>query len=179
MTKLYFYYSSMNAGKSAFLLQNNFNYNERGLKTLLFTPSITGETEIKSRTGLKTDAIVFDSQHNFMTYDYRDVSAIFVDEAQFLTRQQVIELCEIVDTKVVRVYCYGIRSDFQGEPFEGSKYLLTLADSIIEIKTICDCGSKATMNKRLTNENGQVEIGRDKYKSVCRGCFNQSESRLH
>ena len=185
MAKLYFYYSAMNAGKSTTLLQSSYNYQERGMDTLLLTPKIDtryGEGLIASRIGLSAPAFTFDNNTNLYEYiatalnqpDHK-IKCVLVDEAQFLTKQHVMQLATAVDDLKIPVLTYGIRSDFMSEPFEGSKYLLTLADELIEIKTICHCGSKAIMNKRI-DENGkavrqgeQVEIGgNDRYIAVCR-----------
>ena len=188
MTKLFFKFAAMGSGKSTDLLRSNFNYIEKGMTTLLFLPSIIGSEYIESRIGLKEKANIFNREFDFLKYielDYRGVSCIFIDEAQFLTKDQVFQLCKVVDICEIPVLCYGLRSDFRGEPFEGSKYLLTLADKLIEIKSICKCGRKATMNLRFTtNEKGdmipvvngnQIDIGgNDKYTSMCRNCFTLS-----
>lgn len=172
MSKLYFYYSVMNAGKSAILIQNNFNYNRLGLKTYVFIPAIINKNEIKSRTGLSVQANVFSPMFDFTTIKYDNIEAIFIDEAQFLTQKQVKQLCIIVDKLHIQIYCYGLRSDFLGEPFEGSTYLLTMADVITEIKSICECGNSARMNKRLfINKSSAID---DSYKSLCRICFYQT-----
>lgn len=186
MAKLYFYYSAMNAGKSTALLQSSYNYNERGMATMLFTPVIdtrysTGK--IASRIGLSADAIAFDPALDLLAYlqqasQTQKISCVLVDESQFLTKAQVLQLCHIADECGVPVLCYGLRSDFLGNLFEGSQYLLTLADELIELKTICHCGRKATMNMRV-NEHGhavrvgnQVEIGGNaRYMATCRKHF--------
>lgn len=184
MAKLYFYYSAMNAGKSTTLLQSAYNYQERGMETLLFTPSIDDRVEtgmIASRIGLSADAVTFDSEFNLYDYTAKAVTlnerlkCILVDEAQFLTKTQVAELSNIADQLNVPVLAYGLRTDFRGEPFTGSLYLLAWAEELNEIKTICHCGRKATMNLRV-DDNGkvikdgaQVEIGgNERYISVCR-----------
>jgi len=188
MAKLYFYYSAMNAGKSTVLLQASFNYQERGMSTLLFTPSIDdryGPDIISSRIGLTANAVSFDPQLNLFeaTEHHLQVNpklaCALIDEAQFLTKQQVIQLTKIVDQLKLPVLTYGLRSDFRGEPFEGSQYLLTWADNLIEIKTICYCGKKATMNARIDEEGhviktgDQIQIGgNDRYVSMCRKHFN-------
>lgn len=184
MAKLYFYYSAMNAGKSTVLLQSAHNYKERGMETLLFTPSVDkryGSGKIHSRIGLSADAVSFDPAFNL--YDYvqnaknhqPNLQCILVDEAQFLTKAQVQQLTDIVDKMNLPVLAYGLRSDYRGEPFEGSLYLLIWADNLIEIKTVCHCGKKAIMNTRLDAEGKvmrtgeQVHIaGNDQYMSVCR-----------
>jgi thymidine kinase len=183
MAKLHFYYSAMNAGKSTTLLQSSYNYNERNMNTLLFTPQIDdrfGTGKITSRIGLSDSARSFKREDNLYDYTIKElqskkISCVLIDEAQFLTKQQVSQLCDITDSLNIPVLAYGLRSDFRGEPFEGSLYLLVWADNLIELKTICHCGKKATMNMRI-DENGkvvrdgaQVEIGgNDRYVSVCR-----------
>ena len=177
MTKISFYYSAMNAGKTTALLQLNHNYNEQGMKTILFTPVFDnryGEDIIQSRIGLKHAAKSYDKNTDFYSIA-RDVSCIFVDEAQFLSRQQVLDLAKVSDNFKIPICCYGLRTDFKGELFEGSKYLLAIADELIEIKTICHCGAKATMNARIDNsknivrEGEQIEIGgNEMYVSLCR-----------
>lgn len=174
MAKLFFYYSAMNAGKSTNLIQSAHNYEERGMQVLTLLPGVVGKTTLESRIGLRRDAIVFDAD----TIDsslFDGISAVFVDESQFLTRNQVIFLAGVVDTMDIPVLCYGLRTDFKGEPFDGSKYLLSLADEIIEIKTICECSKKATMNVRVDEhkepikDGDQVQIGgNESYVSVCR-----------
>ena len=187
MSKLYFYYSAMNAGKSTTLLQSDYNYRERGMKTLLFTPEFDDRYavgQITSRIGVQASATTFNDQFNFFDHvknilaSGKDISCVLVDEAHFLTRDQVSQLSHLCDQLLLPVLAYGIRSDFRGEPFEGSKYLLTWADSLNEIKTICHCGRKATMNSRI-DENGkvvwegsQVQIGHD-YVSTCRKHFKE------
>ena len=187
MAKLHFYYSAMNAGKTTTLLQSSYNYQERGMDTLVFTPAIDdryGEGMVTSRIGLKTKAIMFsvdtaiDVEARNRLDNNPNIKCILIDEAHFLSKAQVHQLCCITDTMGVPVLAYGLRSDFLGEPFEGSLYLLILADLLIEIKTICHCGRKATMNMRI-DENGdpvrvgnQIEIGgNDRYLSVCRRHF--------
>jgi len=190
LAKLYFYYSAMNAGKSTTLLQSDYNYRERGMHTLVFTPIIDVRLKagvIHSRIGLQADAIPFDQ--NFNLFDYvadflsekgSKIDCLLLDEAQFLKKEQVIQLTDIADELNIPVLCYGLRSDFLAEPFEGSKYLLTLADELIEIKTICHCGRKAIMNIRIDEQNrpvktgDQIEIGgNDRYVSLCRKHFKQ------
>ncbi len=177
MAKLFYYYAAMNAGKSTSLMQSAHNYEERGMKVLTLIPAVVGRTKVESRIGLTRDATVFEGD----TLDaklFEGISAVFVDESQFLTKKQVIFLAGVVDTFDIPVLCYGLRTDFMGEPFEGSKYLLSLADEINEIKTICSCSKKATMNIRIDadgkriNEGAQVQIGREEsYVSVCRADF--------
>lgn len=189
MAKLYFYYSAMNAGKTTTLLQSAYNYRERGMKTLLFTPIIDDRYEsgsVTSRIGLKSDAISFDKNFNFYKYveeqlkKEENVKCILIDEAQFLSKEQVLQLSDVADFLKLPVLTYGLRSDFLGEPFEGSKYLLTLAEELNEIKTICHCGRKATMNARIDDKGTilrkgeQVEIGgNEKYISLCHRHFKQ------
>ena len=188
MAKLFFYYSAMNAGKSTTLLQSSYNYRERGMCTLLLTPQFDnrfGEGTIKSRIGLDAEATRFSQAENLFDIVTRQhsqspIHCVLVDEAQFLTRQQVFELTEVVDRLSIPVLTYGLRTDFQGSLFEGSMYLLAWADSLTEIKTICHCGSKATRVLRL-DDNGQVVRsgeqvkigGNDRYLSVCRKHFKE------
>lgn len=189
MAKLYYYYAAMNAGKSTTLLQASYNYLERGMQTLLFTPIIdtrSGTSNIASRIGLEKEAISVDSKFDFFTYVHEqkkllpNLKCVLIDESQFLTKAQVIQLTDVATLLNIPVLCYGIRSDFRGEPFEGSKYLLTLAQELIEIKTICDCGSKATMNMRIGSdgkaikEGAQVHIGgNESYTAKCMKCYKK------
>ena len=162
MAKLYFYYSAMNAGKSTTLLQSAYNYEERGMRVILLTPRVDtryGEGKITSRIGVQRDALAFDEsfdvlRHVAQEHRERPVHCVLVDEAQFLTPQQVLQLTLICDHLNIPVLTYGLRTDFRGEPFEGSKYLLAWAEEIIELKTICPSGKKATMNARQ-DERGQ------------------------
>ena len=188
MAKLHFFYSTMNAGKSTALLQSNHNYKESNLKTLLFVPkSIADKSngKIVSRIGLQADAIIVNNEYDF--YDEiskkqsEKISCIFVDEAQFLTKKQVHGLGKIADELNIPVMTYGIRTDFQGELFEGSKELLALADNLKELKTICsECDKKATMVVRL-DSNGKILLEGDKiliggneiYKTLCRKHFRE------
>lgn len=190
MAKLFFRYSTMNAGKSIDLIKTNFNYLENNRKTLCFTSSKDnryGEGKITSRIGLSVDAIsVFDDTNIFdFVYNYiinnGQIYCVFVDESQFLNKNQVFQLADIVDGLDIPVICYGLRSDFVMEMFEGSKYLMSLADSIEEIKTICfECKEKkAIINARITDgkivtEGNQVMIGgNDTYKPLCRKCYKK------
>ncbi|OED39081.1 thymidine kinase [Chromatiales bacterium (ex Bugula neritina AB1)] len=188
MAKLYFYYSSMNAGKSTSLLQSSYNYRERGMNTLVLAPMIDdryGNGVVASRIGLKTDATIFandDDLYKLIEGHHRQnhLSCILIDEAQFLNRQQVFQLSEVCDKLDIPVLAYGIRTDFQGEPFEGSKYLLAWADNLKELKAICHCGRKATMVIRRDEagntviEGAQIEIGgNDRYESTCRLHFKE------
>ena len=177
----------MNAGKSAVLLQSDHNYRERGMNTLLYTPQLDnryGEGKITSRIGLQSPAKVFNRDFDFFvdvknSIVEQSVHCVLIDESQFLTKLQVLELTLIVDHLKIPVLCYGLRSDFRGEPFEGSKYLLTWSDELSEIKTICSSGTKATMNARLDADGNrvwdgsQVEIGHN-YVSMSR-----KEIQLH
>lgn len=181
MAKLYFYFSAMNAGKSTVLLQSSYNYRERGMQTLLFTPAIDTRYQkgvIHSRIGLSEPALIFQNNDNLyqLVLDQGEQYAcILIDEAQFLTREQVFQLTEISDKLNMPVLSYGLRTDFKGELFEGSQYLLAWADELIEIKTICHCGRKAIMILRL-NEKGEVVSdgeqvfigGNNTYVSTCR-----------
>ena len=191
MAKLRFYYSAMNAGKSTALLQAAFNYQERGMDVLLFTPQIDTRFEvgkIASRIGLQADAVVFDASFDFFHFTQqalatRDVRCVLIDEAQFLNKKQVRQLTQIIDVHKIPVLAYGLRSDFKGEPFEGSLYLLIWAEDLIEIKTICHCGRKATMNLRANEEGeavwdgAQIEIGgNNRYTALCRQHFWQGET---
>lgn len=183
MAKLYFYYSAMNAGKSTTLLQSDYNYRERGMETLLFTPVIDDRFEhgtVTSRIGLQAKAITFDSRLDLLQcisdkkQANTNIACVLIDEAQFLTKQQVYQLTEVADKVKIPVLCYGLRSDFLGEPFEGSQYLLAWAEELQEIKTICHCGCKATRNMRIdqhghaVTQGSQIEIGgNDRYIAVC------------
>ena len=187
MAKLHFYYSAMNAGKSTTLLQSSHNYNERGMETLLFSPGVdkrSGLGQIASRIGLSADARPFDANFHFAHAIAQAIekqpklACVLVDEAQFLTKAQVQQLCYVVDFLNMPVLAYGLRSDFQGEAFEGSQYLLIWADILIELKTICSSGRKATMNMRIDAkgqpvlEGDQVDIGgNERYISVSRQHF--------
>tara|TARA_B100000401_G_C52407860_1_gene532053 strand:+ start:10 stop:588 length:579 start_codon:yes stop_codon:yes gene_type:complete len=186
MAKLYFNYSSMNAGKSTILLQANHNYTERGMNAQLYTSELDtrfGNDEITSRIGLKKKSNIFTTKtdiYNEILNKNNEISVdcLLIDEAQFLTKEQVAQLGMIVDKLDIPVLAFGIRTDFQGNLFEGSKYLLAWADNLKEIKTVCHCGRKATMVLRI-NDKGQVikdgmqiEIGgEEKYISVCRMHF--------
>tara|TARA_B100000945_G_scaffold27468_1_gene19165 strand:- start:496 stop:1077 length:582 start_codon:yes stop_codon:yes gene_type:complete len=188
MAKLHFFYSTMNAGKSTALLQSNHNYLESNLKTILFIPKeIADKTEGKiiSRIGLEADAIITDKNYKFFDEvekkDYKNVSCIFIDEVQFLTKNQIRDLSKIADELNIPVMCYGIRTDFQGKLFDGSMELLAIADNLKELKTICsECDKKATMVVRL-NEKGEVLLegekivigGNEIYKTLCRKHFRK------
>jgi thymidine kinase len=186
MAKLYFYYASMNAGKSTTLLQADFNYRERGMGTMLYTAAVhdrSGYGVIDSRIGLRAEANTYDPQTPIGTeveeeIKRRRVDCVLVDEAQFLTRAQVLDLASICDDLNIPVIAYGLRTDFQGNLFEGSGALLALADTLVELKGICECGRKATMNLRVDQDGravragAQTEIGgNDRYVALCRRHF--------
>ncbi len=188
MAKLYFYYSSMNAGKSTSLLQSSYNYRERGMNTLVLAPKLDnryGGGKVTSRIGIESEAVTFSSRDNLLDLvgdasSDNPVHCVLIDEAQFLTKQQVFELGEVTDKLNIPVLAYGLRTDFQGEPFEGSKYLLAWSDNLKELKAICHCGTKATMVVRLdqqgnaVREGSQIEIGgNDRYVSMCRRHFKE------
>lgn len=183
MAQLYFYYSAMNAGKSTALLQSSYNYQERGLRTLIFTAEIDnrfGVGKISSRIGLSADALLFSPQTDLLAcigaeHKTQPIDCVLIDECQFLSREQVEQLTDVVDRLDIPVLCYGLRTDFQGELFLGSKYLLAWADKLVELKTICYCGRKANMVLRLNadgvamRDGEQVQIGgNESYVSVCR-----------
>jgi len=189
MAKLYFYYSSMNAGKSTNLLQSSYNYKERGMNTMVFAPSLDdryGAGKVTSRIGIESEAINFRTDTNLLEVvsdanDEQRVHCVLIDEAQFLTRDQVFQLSDLTDKLNIPVLAYGLRTDFQGEPFEGSKYLLAWSDNLKEIKAICHCGRKAIMVLRMdadgnaVTEGSQVEIGgNDRYVSMCRKHFKEA-----
>ncbi len=186
MAKLYFYYASMNAGKSTTLLQADFNYRERGMETLLFTAAIddrAGKGVIASRIGLQIDARLFDSDTDLRSeveseLKKRRLHCILLDEAQFLNRAQVLQIASICDELDIPVLAYGLRTDFQANLFEGSANLLALADALVELKAVCECGRKATMNLRVdsagrpVSQGASIEIGgNDRYISLCRRHF--------
>tara|TARA_R110002020_G_scaffold11895_25_gene44313 strand:- start:1816 stop:2448 length:633 start_codon:yes stop_codon:yes gene_type:complete len=189
LAKLYFYYSAMNAGKTTTLLQSAHNYHERGMRTLLLTPKLdnrAGEGLVASRIGLKARGTVFQREDDLLAIAREDIAArgelhcVLVDEAQFLSKRQVWQLTEIVDRLDVPVLAYGLRTDFRGELFEGSQYLLAWADNLVEIKTICHTGRKAIMvvrvdeHGRAITDGPQVEIGgNERYVSVSRGEFKK------
>ena len=186
MAKLYFNYSSMNAGKSTMLLQANHNYIERGMRPEIYTSNLDsrfGTGEIISRIGLRFKSNIFDTKTDIYNEIInkkinKEIDCVLIDEAQFLTKDQVSQLGRIVDLLDIPVLTFGIRTDFQGNLFEGSKYLLAWADNLKEIKTVCHCGRKATMVLRLNEEGqivedgSQIDIGgEEKYVSVCRKHF--------
>ena len=188
MAKLYFYYSSMNAGKSTALLQSSYNYRERGMRTVVLAPDLDnryGGGKVTSRIGIEAEAITFKTTDNLYSIvesagDPDPVHCVLIDEAQFLTKEQVFQLGEVTDKLDIPVLAYGLRTDFRGEPFEGSKYLLAWSDNLKELKAICHCGSKATMvvrydeHGKAVREGSQIEIGgNDRYVSMCRKHFKE------
>jgi thymidine kinase len=187
MAKLFFRYSAMNAGKSTALLQIAYNYEEQGQRVLLFTAAIddrSGVGCIASRLGLQRQAGVFDANTDFWDVLAREdsLACVLIDEAQFLSSKQARQLHRLANARNVPVICFGLRSDFQGNAFPGAAQLLTLAEDIEEIKTICACGRKATMNIRMDDSGRrvhageQVEIGgNNRYQQVCARCFYQGE----
>lgn len=192
MAKLYFSYAAMNAGKSTILLQAAYNYRERGMDVLLLTSALYKDDDaghISSRIGISADATLYTDKTDLLALvrdrqsDHR-VDAIFVDEAQFLTREQVWQLARVADHLDVPVLAYGLRTDFQGEMFEGSAALLAIADSLREVRTICECGRKATMVIRLgpdgkaITEGDQVSIGKSTYVSLCRRHWEEKMGRF-
>ena len=189
MAKLYFYYSAMNAGKTTSLLQSAHNYRERGMRTLILTPQLDNRNArgmVASRIGLKARGRAFARAENLLHVARDDIAAngalhcVLVDEAQFLSRAQVWQLSDIVDKLRIPVLAYGLRTDFRGELFEGSQHLLAWADNLIEIKTICHSGKKATMvvrvddHGRAVTDGPQMEIGgNERYVSVSRAEFKK------
>jgi len=186
MAKLYFYYAAMNAGKSTTLLQADYNYRERGMETMLWTAAHddrAGTGTISSRIALSAPAHTYSPQFDLFEavgdeLKKRKLDCILVDEAQFLTRDHVLQLCRVSDELGIPVLCYGLRTDFRGELFEGSAALLALADALVELKAVCECGRKATMNLRVDAEGhavasgAQTEIGgNDRYVALCRRHF--------
>jgi thymidine kinase len=191
MAKLYFYYSTMNAGKSTILLQSSYNYRERGMNTLILQPEIDtrfGVGTVASRIGIQAVAKTFQFNDNLLQLVQHQLQnaplhCVLVDEAQFLTAPQVKQLSDVCDVLNIPVLAYGLRTDFQGNLFEGSQQLLAWADTMVEVKTICHCGRKATMVLRIgadgqaVREGNQVQIGgNDRYTSVCRQHFKQGLS---
>lgn len=193
MAKLYFYYSAMNAGKSTMLLQSAYNYQERHLDTLILVPKVgiksakLGE-QIHSRIGLSASAVVVSPEDDVFDIIKSakianpNIACILIDEAQFLVKKQVFQLAQAVDQLNLPALTYGIRSDFQAEPFEGSIYLLALADHLVELKTICHCGSKAIMNMRIDSmgnpiKNGEQILigGNEHYIATCRKHFHLND----
>jgi thymidine kinase len=196
MAKLYFYYAAMNAGKSTTLLQADFNYRERGMETMLWTANLdnrAGAGRIASRLEIGADAHRYDEDINLFDAVVqelikRKLDCLLIDEAQFLSQRHVLELCRVTDELGIPVLCYGLRTDFQGKLFPGSAALLALADNLVELKAVCECGRKATMNLRVDAEGlavadgAQTEIGgNDRYVALCRKHFferlNESRAR--
>jgi thymidine kinase len=194
MAKLYFYYAAMNAGKSTVLLQASHNYRERGMDTLLLTPSIDTRYQygtICSRIGLSEQAFSFSSKVDLYEFTLerqqqgQQYACILIDEAQFMTREQVYQLTEIADKLSIPVLAYGLRADFRGELFPGSQFLLAWADELIELKTICHCGRKAIMNMRI-NEYGETVVdgeqvfigGNESYVATCRLHYKLRDSGI-
>ncbi|THD36235.1 MAG: thymidine kinase [Sphingomonas sp.] len=186
MAKLYFYYASMNAGKSTTLLQADFNYRERGMATMLFTAAIDdryAKGTITSRLDVSANATTFDPETDIAAivaaaHAHEKVACVLVDEAQFLTSAQVDQLAHLADVVGIPVLAYGLRTDFQADLFPGSARLLALADSLVELKSVCECGRKATMNLRVDEQGravvagAQTEIGgNDRYVALCRKHF--------
>ncbi len=183
MAKLYFYYASMNAGKSTTLLQADFNYRERGMRTMLWTGAIDRRAKICSRIGLEMDANLFAADTDLAgaivaEHDRAPLACVLLDEAQWLSRDQVLQLAGIADQRGIPVLCYGLRTDFQGQLFAGSAALLALADALVELKSVCDCGRKATMNLRVdgtgraVRQGAQLEPGgNERYVALCRRHF--------
>ena len=186
MAKLYFYYSSMNAGKSTTMLQAGFNYRERGMHTMLWTAEIDTRSagKVKSRIGLEADAWLYTPETDLFerverAHRQQELDCVLLDEAQFLTRDQVWQLARLADEMDIPVLCYGLRTDFQGELFPGAATLLGIADALVELKAVCWCGRKATMNLRVDArgapvlEGEQTEIGgNDRYVALCRKHFS-------
>lgn len=183
MAKLFYRYAAMNSGKSTQLLQIANNYESMGKQVMMFTAAIDdrfGSGRITSRLGIQRDALTFDDQFDFEQITPDNIACILLDEAQFLLPQQVKQLHRLAHRQGVPVICFGLRSDFKGEPFPGAAWLLALAEDIEEIKTICQCGKKATMHLRTDREGKrlaegpQIEIGDEsRYRSVCADCFYQ------
>ncbi len=188
MAKLYFYYASMNAGKSSHLLQADFNYRERGMATMLWTAALDSRSagQVKSRIGLESEAHKFAPDTDLWAevtaaHTVQPLNCVLVDEAQFLTAEQVWQLARLADEGGIPVLCYGLRTDFQGELFPGSAVLLGIADALVELKAVCHCGRKATMNLRVDDsgvavrQGQQTEIGgNDRYVALCRKHFSQA-----
>ena len=191
MAKLYFSYAAMNAGKSTILLQASHNYVERGMQTLLYTSALYAEMDkrsITSRIGVNAPAELYEREDDLFAQISQRLNkgplhCVFVDEAQFLTKDQVWQLARVADRLKVPVMCYGLRTDFQGKLFEGSAELLAIADVLREVRTICECGAKATMVVRMDEhgnaltEGDQVAIGKDVYVSFCRKHWEEHTGR--
>jgi thymidine kinase len=188
MAKLYFYYASMNAGKSSHLLQADFNYRERGMRTMLWTAALDSRSGglVKSRIGLEREAWLFHPDTDLWAevsavHAQTSLDCVLVDEAQFLKPAQVWQLARLADEAGIPVLCYGLRTDFQGALFPGSAVLLGIADALVELKAVCHCGRKATMNLRVdesgaaVKQGAQTEIGgNDRYLALCRRHFSEA-----
>jgi len=192
MAQLYFYYSAMNAGKSTSLLQSSYNYQERGMRTLVLTAAIDhrfGVGKVSSRIGLTSQAELYNEETDLLSligeeHRAQTLHCVLIDESQFLTRVQVEQLTDVVDRLDIPVLCYGLRTDFRGELFVGSQYLLAWADKLVELKTICHCGRKANQTLRLDeqgkalHDGAQVVIGgNERYVSVCRKHYQEAMTR--
>lgn len=188
MAQLYFYYSAMNAGKSTSLLQSAYNYKERGMRAEIFTAAFDdrfGIGKVASRIGLEADAHLYEQNTNMLEQiqalaESGNIDCVFIDEAQFLSKEQVRQLTEVVDNLNIPVLAYGLRTDFLGETFEGSRCLLAWADKMFELKTVCHCGRKANFVVRRdehgkpVNQGAQVQVGgNDTYESMCRKHFRE------
>lgn len=188
MAKLYFYYSAMNAGKTTTLLQASYNYRERAMNTVIFSPYLDtrfSREKVVSRIGIESEAVVFDDEFDFVRYvdaynRFKDepLHCMLIDECNLLSHEQVLQLCHIVDFHDIPILCYGLRTNYMGKCFEGSQALLGLADELIELKAICHCGKKASMNLRVDEDGNVIDEGKevviggnDKYVSVCRKHF--------
>ncbi|CAD83496.1 thymidine kinase [Candidatus Blochmanniella floridana] len=189
MSKLYFYYSAMNAGKTTALLQSSYNYQERGMRTLLYTAAVVCQKNdikyIRSRIGLTSSARIFNGKTNLfkqisIVNKEKKIHCILIDECHFLNRNQVIDLTKVVDILNIPVLCYGLRTDFQSKLFSGSLWLLAWADKLIELKTICYCGRQANRVLRIDNNGCVIRAGsqimfgdNNQYVSVCRKHFHK------
>jgi len=187
---LTFVYSAMNAGKSTALLQISHNYRERGMKTQLFIPSVIGVNRIVSRIGIESEAVSFTSADDMFDiintlHNQTAIDCVLIDEAQFMRQSQVHQIAHIVDTLHIPIICYGLRTDFRGVPFEGSITLLSIADVIHEIKTVCRCGENATMtirtqNGKVSSSGEQVLVGdNNMYESMCRMHWREALTRVN
>jgi thymidine kinase len=191
MAKLYFSYAAMNAGKSTLLLQAAYNYRERGMRPLLYTSSLYAEGGVglvSSRLGISEPASLYGADDDLFQSIREEsetgkVDCVFIDEAQFLTPEQVWQLARVSDRLRIPVMCFGLRTDFQGKLFPGSTQLLAIADELREIRTICECGSKATMvvrqntDGRVLTEGEQVSIEKSVYVSLCRKHWEEAVGR--
>lgn len=192
MVQLYFYYSAMNAGKTTSLLQSSYNYQERGMRTLVFTAGIDDRYtrgQVHSRIGLSSPAEVFSAKTDMYAvvaavHEQQTIHCVLVDECHFLRREQVAGLCAVVDKLTIPVLCYGLRTDFRAEPFTGSLWLLAWADKLVELKTVCYCGRKANRVLRIDEQGKAVQDGQqvviggnDRYLSVCRKHFTAALTR--